>query len=98
MDLKLFFSPVPEECIPNTPHQHSFYHGISAFTDSMPAKGGQQIALIGLEEARGCEVPDAMANAANIVRRKLYQLKKGTGNYRIIDLGNLKNGISREET
>ena len=38
------------------------------------------------------------ATAANAIRRKLYSLKRGHGSYKIIDLGDLMNGVSAEET
>ena len=38
------------------------------------------------------------AKGPDEIRKKLYQLKKGTGIYNIVDLGNLNTGIDLEET
>ena len=96
MDTKLFFNPVPEEFVSRAASPNSFYKNIHVNVDSMPSLKGMHIALIGLEEARGGD--ENCSNAANLVRKKLYRLKKGTGNYRIADLGNLRNGLTLEDT
>jgi formiminoglutamase len=90
MDLTLFFSAIDETLYGNISSTSSFFKNIRSYTDKIPDFKEAHLALIGL--------PDADEKAANAIREKLYQLKRGTGVYRIVDLGNLKPGIDREET
>ncbi len=64
----------------------------------MPDYKDVHIAIFGVTEARGTFDNTGAAQAADEIRKKLYHLKKGTGSYRIIDLGNLKPGIDLDET
>ena len=48
--------------------------------------------------ARGAGHHAGKSQAPDEIRKKLYQLKKGTGAYRIVDLGNLNSGIDLDET
>ena len=97
MDIKIFFSPVEEEAYAGIHLSNSFYKNIHANTEKMPDHRGADIALIGLTETRGTS-DQGMKDAARHIRQKLYKLKKGTGSYRIVDLGNLRNGVDHEET
>ena len=63
----------------------------------MPDHEGMDIALIGMGEYRGSE-NSAEAKSADEVRKQLYQLKKGFGDYGIVDLGNFRNGPKLEDT
>ena len=90
MDLTLFFSAVDESLYENITSPSSFFKNIRAYTDKIPDFREAHMALVGL--------PDEEEKAANAIREKLYHLKRGTGAYRIVDLGNLKPGIDREET
>ena len=94
MDLKLFFDPIDIDL--ETPAS-SFQHAIYVNRHKMPDYEGLDVALIGLNEYRGA-VRTPEGNAANEVRRQLYQLKKGFGDYGIIDLGNFRNGPTLEDT
>ena len=96
MDPKLFFNPVPEHLIPNEISDNSFFRNIYTHIEDAPALKGMNIALIGLEDARGGD--EGCSKAADAVRSKLYRLKKGAGIWKIADLGNLRNGISQEDT
>ncbi len=64
----------------------------------MPVFKGADIALIGVEEERGSIINKGTAKAANEIRKKLYKLKKGTGKYKIVDLGNIRSGVDLAET
>ncbi len=96
MDAKLFFDPVSEELCSSISDPHSFFKNIHVYHEELPQLKGMQIALIGLTEDRGGLVPSA--GAADEIRKKLYSLKKGHGEYRIIDLGNMRNGVNLEES
>lgn len=98
MDLTIFFSPVDESIYTDISSPTSFYKSIRAFTEKMPDYRGSHIAIIGVKESRGNAVNEGTSDGPDEIRRKLYQLKKGTGNYRIVDLGNLNPGHDLDET
>jgi len=64
----------------------------------MPSYKDADIALIGLTENRGSANNEGVSKAPEEIRKMLYKLKKGYGNYKIVDLGNLRNGVNFEET
>ncbi len=94
MDLKLFFDPVDIE---GTKVSSSFQFSVYINQHKMPDHEGLDIALIGLNEYRGCR-KTIKTHSADEVRKQLYKLKKGFGEYGIIDLGNFRNGPSLEDT
>lgn len=98
MDLKLFLSPISEELYSGVTSVSSFYKNINVNGESMPDYKDHDIALIGIQDDRGASQPNGFATAADAVRKKLYILKRGFGRYHILDLGNLANGISIDET
>jgi formiminoglutamase len=98
MDLTIFFSPVEESVYSDISSPTSFYKSIRVFTDKMPDYRGAHVALIGVRESRGHKKNGGTATAPDEIRKKLYNLKRGTGTYRIIDLGNLNAGHDLDET
>ncbi|WP_424962114.1 formimidoylglutamase [Ekhidna sp.] len=94
MDLKLFFNPTEVDMDKDAT---SFQSSIYINRHKMPDHEGMDMALIGLCEYRG-ENEKADANSADEVRKQLYGLKKGFGDYGIIDLGNFRNGPTLEDT
>lgn len=94
MDLKLFFNPT-EVDIDQTPA--SFQSSIYINREKMPDHEGMDIALLGLSEYRGGNAT-SNTSSADEVRGQLYGLKKGYGDYGIIDLGNFRNGPTLEDT
>jgi formiminoglutamase len=98
MDLTILFSPVSEDLYNNITAPSSFFRNIQAFGEKMPDYKGVHIALFGVGEERGTETNKGTAGAADEIRKKLYALKRGTGAYRIVDLGNLKPGHDLDET
>jgi formiminoglutamase len=97
MDLTIFFSPIEESVYENIASPNSFFKSINAFTDKMPPYKDAHMAIIGIKEERGSKLTGS-AQAPDQVRRKLYHLKKGTGTYKIVDLGNLNPGHDLDET
>lgn len=95
MDLKLFFDPTEVDVDKSAA---SFQSSIYINRDKMPDHEGLDIALIGLCEYRGTEAGKASSKSADEVRKQLYQLQKGFGDYGIIDLGNFRNGPKLEDT
>lgn len=98
MDLTIFFSPVNESLYGDITTSSSFYKNITIYGDKMPDYKGAHIAIIGIGEDRGSLLNKGTASAPDVIRRKLYTLKRGSGAYRIVDLGNLKPGHDLEET
>jgi formiminoglutamase len=98
MDVKIFFSRVNENLYSDIETHQSFFKNIYLPGASFPDIKKADIALIGLEESRGSSFNKEADQGADVIREKLYRLKKGTPSYKIVDLGNLRNGHSMEET
>lgn len=98
MDLNLFFTPVDEELFENITSVSAFVKSININSSKIPDLQGHDIALIGITETKGNEENKGIEKAADEIRKKLYNLKRGTGGYKIIDLGNLNSGVDLEET
>ena len=98
MDLTILFAPVDESLHHDISSPTSFYKNIRVFTEKIPDYRDAHIAIFGVNEERGSLSNAGTASAANEVRKKLYQLKRGTGAYKIIDLGNLNPGHDLDET
>jgi len=93
MDLKLFFDPIDVE---QDKSPSSFQNSIYINQHKMPDHDGLDLALIGLNEYRGSS--HSGNDAANEVRKQLYALQKGSGEYGVIDLGNFRNGPDLQDT
>ncbi len=98
MNLGLFFSPVEESIYQDLKEYRSFYKSIRVFEEKMPKLDQAQIALIGITENRGTTTNTGVDQAAYEIRKKLYRLKKGSGPYKVVDLGNLNSGMDLNET
>jgi formiminoglutamase len=98
MDVKIFFSRVNEKIYSDIESNHSFFKNIFLPGPSFPDVKKADIALIGLEESRGSSLNEKASQAPDVIRKKLYRLKKGMNRYKIVDLGNIRNGHSLEET
>ncbi|WP_026462067.1 formimidoylglutamase [Adhaeribacter aquaticus] len=98
MNLSIFFEPL-RDFIDNYSHDvKSVGSSLSIFTQKFPEWRSADIALIGMNEYRGANQNTPTLHPANEVRKKLYRLKKGTGTYKVVDLGNLLPGITLEDT
>jgi formiminoglutamase len=100
MDLKLFFDPLDHtfdlKKLPNSAIAHSLFIN----QEQLPELDRQDIALIGIREARGAD-PDqqeGISLGADEIRRSFYSLKKGAETLKILDLGNFRNGPELEDT
>ncbi len=103
MNLAIFFEPLNEDVFAtfNKPRTLGAY--TSRFVSQFPDWRGADIALIGINEVRGRQAEATAAQAAaeapaRAVRRKLYNLTKGAGRCQLVDLGNLRPGITLEDT
>ena len=98
MDLTLFFTPIEESVHGSVSSTSSFAKNIRIYSEKMPDYKGAHIALIGLNETRGAGHHAGQNSSPDEVRKKLYELKRGVGAYRIVDLGNLNVGIDLDES
>jgi formiminoglutamase len=98
MDLTIFFSPVDESLYNDITSPSAFFRNIRVFSEKMPDYKGAHLALIGIKESRGHQKNSGSSEAPDGIRRKLYNLKRGSGDYRIVDLGNLNPGPDLDET
>lgn len=98
MDLTLFFSPVDDSIVEGFKNPNSVVKNIRVYSEKLPSYKEAHIALLGVNEERGTSLNKGTAKAADEIRKKLYGLKKGTGAYNIVDLGNLNPGIDLDET
>ncbi len=98
MDLKLFFSPVSESITNNKSDLQSLQHSISIFQHEMPDYKKCQIAIIGVPDYNGFKHKPIFVDAADLVRQKLYYLRKSHSTYKVMDCGNLNPGMNLEET
>ncbi len=101
MNLALFFDPLADDeptATPTPPTALAAY--ATRFTEAFPDWRGADVAILGLDEWRGAAAgaPPAGYHGANRVRERFYQLQKGTGALRLVDLGNLRPGLSLEDT
>lgn len=97
MDLTIFFSPIDESLYQDVHSGSSFFKNINAYGDKMPDYRGAHLALFGINDYRGGGYENDVS-APTIIRKKLYNLKRGNGAYRIVDLGNLNLGVDVDET
>ncbi len=98
MDLKIFFSPIDESVYEDIIDPTSFLKYINIFSETQPAYKGANMAIIGVLEDGGSETNKGASEGADEIRKKLYRLKKGFGQYKIIDLGNLRKGVDVSES
>ena len=98
MDLTILFNPIEESLHSEIKSLNSVFKNIKIFGEKMPNYKAAQLAIFGVEDERGTDTNLGCSRGPDEIRRKLYQLKKGTGVYNIVDLGNLKKGIDLEET
>ncbi len=101
MNLSIFFEPLNEDIFATLTKPRTLGAHISRFVSKFPDWRAADIAILGVNEVRGngSEENLAPANApARAVRNKLYTLHKGTGSYNVVDLGNLRPGITLDDT
>lgn len=99
MNLSIFFEPLNEDIFALLDKPRTLGAYIGRFTGKFPDWRAADIALIGVNETRGRgEETESEVFPARAVRKKLYSLHKGTGRCNIVDLGNLRAGITLDDT
>lgn len=72
--------------------------------EQFPSVEGAQFAIIGLSESRGEQLhlgdegEKYICNGADLIRKDLYNLYPARWNYKVVDLGNLRQGKRLEDT
>jgi formiminoglutamase len=101
VDLNDYFNPVSIEG-PGFEHlsaQAGFPHNITIHTDNEPVKdiSKYKIALFGVPEGRNSPNTGSL-RGPDLIRGQLYKLAKIPGRSKIIDLGNMKQGVTFNDT
>ena len=101
VDLNDYFNPVSIEG-PDFEHltaQAGFPHNITIHTDNTPVKdiGRYKIALFGVPDGRNSPNTGSM-KGPDMIREQLYKLAKIPGRSKIVDLGNMKQGVTFNDT
>lgn len=97
MNLRIFFDTVK---IPtaDTYEPSSLVNYIKTYGEDFPDWQNANLAIIGVVEDRGTRTNKGVDKGADEVRKKLYELKRGSGDYKIVDLGNLRCGVTLDES
>jgi len=101
VDLNDYFNPVSIEG-PDFEHmigQAGFPHNITIHTESTPVKdiSKYKIAIFGVPEGRNSPNSGSL-KAPDMIRGQLFKLAKIPGRSKIIDLGNMKQGVTFNDT
>jgi formiminoglutamase len=101
VDLNDYFNPVSIEG-PDFEHltaQAGFPHNIVVHTDNLPLKdiSKYRIAILGVPEGRNSPNSGSL-KGPDAIRGELYKLAKIPGKPKIIDLGNMKQGVTFNDT
>jgi formiminoglutamase len=100
MNLALFFDPLPDELTAPSAAPTTVAAYATRFAENFPDWRTADLAIIGLDEWRGTAAgaPPAGQHGANRVRERFYQLQRSKEALRLVDLGNLRPGLSLEDT
>ena len=101
VNLNDYFNPVSLEG-PDFEHlasQAGFPHNITIHTENTPVKdiSKYKIAIVGVPEGRNSPNAGSL-KAPDMIRGQLYRLAKIPGRSKIIDLGNMKQGVTFNDT
>lgn len=101
LDLTDYFNPVSIEKpgFDNLTGNAGFPHNISIFTENNPLKDIREfkVAILGVPDGRNSPNSGSF-NAPDAVRRQLYSLARIPGKTKIVDLGNMKQGVTFNDT
>lgn len=102
MDISIYFKAVSDEFAANNEEVNRLRMGdiTQVYTEKtgFPEIDGAQMAIIGINEERGAIANIGCADAPDEVRKYFYQLFAHWNSVSIIDLGNIINGHSIEDT
>ena len=98
MELKIFFDTLDPALSAGITDPNALGNIIEMHTEKFPKWRHANFAIIGLSEDRGQPDQSGVVEGADAIRKALYKLKKGQGNYKIVDLGNLRCGVKLEDS
>ena len=75
-----------------------FAKHITVYENELPDITDADIVLVGVDEYRGSGIFNDKVNAANIIRKQLYQLHYWHFDVSIADIGNIKTGASLKDS
>jgi len=95
MDISIYFAPLDA---PEYPKDKLGY--FTSFHDEggFPELEGADIAIIGVNDSRGCKLGKNYNGAPDIIRHEIYSLYHHQKEVNIIDLGNINQGARLEDT
>jgi arginase family enzyme len=100
MEISLYFDPVNTTDFTASENKKSLGDLIDIYkeADSFPSLEGVQLAIIGVTEDRGAVNNEGCSNGPDEIRQYLYRLFAGAWKCKIVDLGNIKNGHTVNDT
>lgn len=101
MDLKLFFDKLPDNFASFLNSETHVSSVIAANIEAMPKWKGADIAILGVNEYKGCfqaKNNKTHTHAPNKIRSYLYKVFRSHHNYNVVDIGNLRLGENLEAT
>jgi formiminoglutamase len=101
LDLNDYFNPISidEPVFEHLSRQAGFAHNITVHTENFSLKdlSKYKIAIMGVPDGRNSPDPGSV-KGPDMVRAQLYKLSKVPGKSKIIDLGNMKQGVTFNDT
>jgi formiminoglutamase len=97
-DFALLFDEIEESLYADIHDHNSWAESIILHREKLPTWKRKHLAIVGVPEERGTDQNLGLKQGADEIRKKLYRLKKGTGAYSIVDLGNLRLGETLQDT
>ena len=98
MDLKLFFEPVHSAIFDPSLGPISFQNTAYNYKGNELILDGIKIAILGIREGRGSNTGQDISEVPNLVRKQLYPLIMDLKHNGILDLGDLINGPTINDT
>ncbi len=99
-DLHGFLSPVDIHLLNEDSgyNDGQFAKHITIYSEELPDITDADIVVVGVDEFRGCGNFNEGINAANIIRKQLYQLHYWHFDTKIADIGNIKTGATLNDS
>ncbi|MCP4520274.1 MAG: formimidoylglutamase [Cytophagales bacterium] len=98
MNLSFFLEPISKELTQSIKGQNSWIYDLDIYVDKFPKWKDAKIAIIGVPEQRGTINNKGTKLGPNQVRKEFYKLQKGSFCPKVVDLGNIKQGLTLEDT
>jgi len=96
MKIGLFFSPISKTLLPK--YESTLGACVEAFTETPPNWKNADIVILGVPEYRGASETNNDRKDIDQIRKAFYQQKSNQLNPKIVDIGDLKEGITLEDT